>query len=58
MMITYRQRRYLDKYKCIDTPVRVRVKGLAFSNGELLYYKKNDFEYFTIAKEDILSIEE
>jgi hypothetical protein len=34
------------------------VKKLAFVQGDLLYYKKNDFEYFTIAKEDIVSIEQ
>lgn len=58
MIITYRTRRYIDKCRCKTTLHRVFVKKLAFVQGDLLYYKKNDFEYFTIAKEDVVSIEQ
>ncbi len=54
MIITYRQRRYIDKYSCIDTPVKAFVQAFAFSQGDLLYYRKNAFDYLVIGKNELI----
>lgn len=54
MIVIYRHRVYLDKYRCIDHERRTRVISLAFRQGDLLYYRKNEFEYLVIGKEDLI----
>ena len=58
--VIYRDRIFLDKYRCIDN-----LKELYACNyftggisGNLYYFKLNEFNYKTLAKEDIISIEE
>lgn len=48
MKITVRYRRMLDKFRCIDTYREVIVKSLAFKQGELFYFKKNEYEYLIV----------
>lgn len=54
MIVIYRHRVYLDKYRCIDYERCIRVISFAFRQGDLLYYRKNEFEYFVICKEDLI----
>ena len=45
-----------DKFKCLDTYRKVKVKNLAFKQGELFYFKKDEFNYLVVgydAKEDV-----
>lgn len=56
MTITYRKRIFLDRYTCIDKPISTRVICFAFVQGDLLYYKKDRFNYLVISKNDLLSI--
>lgn len=58
MIITYRKRIFLDTYMCIDKPISTRVICFAFAQGDLLYYKKDRFNYLVISKNDLLSIKE
>ena len=49
MEIVVREREYSsDKFKCFDTYRKVRVKGLAFKQGELFYFKKDGFNYLVV----------
>ena len=60
MEIIVRQRAYSkDKFKCFDTYGKVKVKNLAFRQGELFYFKKDEFNYLIVgydAKEDVFYI--
>lgn len=56
MKITYIDRKFIDNFKCIDT-IKTIFATPAFTSGNLLYFKKNQFEYFTIAKDFIISID-
>lgn len=59
MKLIIRERTMIDKFKCIDTYSQVSVKGLAFKQGELFYFKKNDFEYLVVgydSREDVYYI--
>ena len=57
MIITYRERRYIDKYTVIDTIAKVECE-YAWTIGGLLYCRINRFAVKTIALEDIVSIRE
>ena len=54
--VIYKQRRALDKYRCIDTAVQ-RYFIYSWVVGGLTYFKENEFNIFSIATEDIISIE-
>lgn len=47
MVITYREREFIDKYRCIDTPRKIRLFNTWIVGG-LLYGYKNQFEVVTI----------
>lgn len=57
MELTVRERTYSeDRFKCFDTYRNVKVKNLAFRQGELFYFKKDEFNYLVVgydAKEDV-----
>lgn len=57
MKITYRQKGIPFDFKRIDSIKFENVQGLAFTSGELLYFKKNTFNYFVIDKNDVIKIE-
>ena len=45
-----------DKFKCLDTYIKDKVKNLAFKQGELFYFKKDKFNYLVVgydAREDV-----
>ena len=55
--VTYRERHFIDKYTCIDT-TRCRSYRTHWMVNNLHYFRKNEFEIFTVADEDIIYIEE
>ncbi len=57
MKITYREKGIPFDFKRIDKVKTSCVRGLAFKSGDLLYFKKNDFEYLVISTDDVLKIE-
>ena len=56
-LVTYRDRNFIDRFRCLDHPRRVRISRPWWS-GSLLYGYVDRFNVVTIAKEDILQIEE
>ena len=56
--ITYRERTFIDKYRCIDKE-RTAVGGSMFNpeGTSLLYIKVDDYNYLVISKDDIIKIE-
>ena len=58
--IIYRERQFIDKYKCIDNLKELYARSYFTGgiSGELYYFRLNEFNYKTLAKEDIISIEE
>lgn len=57
MKVTYRERNFIDKYRCIDRPI-TRNFNTRWEVGGLIYFKLGQFTIFSIAKEDIISISE
>lgn len=60
LKVIYRDRIFLDKYRCIDNLKELHACSYFTSgiSGDLYYFKLNEFNYKTLAKEDIISIEE
>lgn len=54
--VTYMERTYLDKYRCIDKPV-TRYYIYSWIVGGLTYFKQNQYNTFSVPTEDIISIE-
>ena len=60
LKVTYRERHFLDKYRCIDY-TRELFANSYFVGGiskELYYFRLNEFNYKTLGLEEIISIEE
>ena len=60
LKVIYRDRIFIDTYKCIDNLKEFRAWSYFTSgiSGDLYYFKVDRFNYKTLAKEDIISIEE
>ena len=60
LKVIYRDRIFIDTYKCIDYPKEFRAWSYFTSeiSGNLYYFKLDRFNYKTLSKEDIISIEE
>ena len=58
--VIYRDRIFIDTYKCIDNLKEFRAWSYFTSgiSGNLYYFKLDRFNYKTLAKEEIISIEE
>ena len=57
LKIIYRDRIFLDKYKCID--YKKELKALSYwQSGGLYYFKVDRFNHKVLAIEDTISIEE
>ena len=58
--ITYRIRRMIDRYSCIDTYKELIVPHTpTLTPGTSLYYIKTDrFNYLVLGKDDIIKMEE
>lgn len=56
MKVTYNERYYLDKYRCIDKPI-TRHFITSWAVNDLIYFKANEFNIFSVEKDNIISIE-
>lgn len=57
MIITYIEKGQPFDFKRIDRVKRERVTGLAFQSGDLLYFRKNAFDFLVIPRGDIIKTE-
>lgn len=57
MLIAYRDRVYINQFRCIDHIRTIRAIKY-FRQGELLYCYRDRYNIITIAINDIISIEE
>lgn len=57
MIITYRERYFIDRFRCIDRTIKISVLSY-FTQGSLIYAKVDAFNIKVISKEDIISIGE
>lgn len=57
MKVTYRERTFLDKYRCIDREV-TRNFDTKWNSGGLTYFKHGQFTVFTVETDFIVSITE
>ena len=50
--IIYYRREYIDKYSCIDYPCIdfIMDDAPAFKQGDLFYFKKDNFSYLVLSK--------
>lgn len=49
--IVYYRREYIDKYSCIDYPcIAFVVNDVPFKQGDLFYFKKDNFNYLVLSK--------
>ena len=55
-LITYRERRFIDKFTCIDTKKQVKLHNLWKVNG-LIYGYKDRFNIISLSGDDIIKIE-
>lgn len=55
MIIKYRERIFIDRYKCIDVIKEINANRM-FESGGLLYVYKDRYNIMTIAKEDVIEI--
>lgn len=58
MKITYRKRTFIDRFKCIDKIIKINVIKRAFTQGDLIYFKKDAFNYLVLSKSDVIQIEQ
>lgn len=58
MIITYIEKGQPFDFKRIDRAKCERVTGLAFQSGDLLYFRKNAFDFLVIPQGDILKTED
>ena len=60
LKVIYRDRIFIDTYKCIDNLKELYARSYFTGgiSGNLYYFKLSEFNYKTLAGEDIISIEE
>lgn len=59
LLVKYRELFHLGDYKALEQKKTVLVKYQAnIEQGDLIVFKKNQFEYISLNKDDIISIEE
>ena len=60
LKVIYRDRHYIDKYKCIDNLKELYARNYFTGgiSGDLYYFKLDRFNYKSLSAEDIISIEE
>ena len=56
MIIKYIEHGLPHDFKRVDRVITKTVKKQAFSQGDMLYFQVNDFEYTSIPKSDILEV--
>ena len=60
LKVTYRERHFMGKYRCIDYTRELFANSYFVDgiSGELYYFRLNEFNYKTLGKDEIISIEE
>ena len=56
MTVIYKERIFLDRYRCIDTVKKINVIKKAFIQGGLTYFKIDNFNYFIIDSDLIINV--
>ena len=49
MVITVRERHFIDRFKCKDYYSQVKVKKLAFKQNDLFYFLIDNFNYLALS---------
>ena len=57
LKITYRERIFIDRFKCIDYKKELKAWSY-WQSGDLYYFKIDRFNYKVLGVEDTISIEE
>ena len=57
LKVTYRERVFIDKYKCLDYKKELKAWSY-WQSGGLYYFKVDRFNYKVLGVEDTISIEE
>ena len=55
--VTYRERVFIDRFRCIDYKRELKAWDY-WQSGNLYYFRLNEFNYKTLGIEEIISIEE
>lgn len=60
LKVTYKERHFINKYRCIDYTRELFANSYFTGgiSGELYYFRLNEFNYKTLGKDEIISIEE
>ena len=58
MIITYVEKGQPFDFKRVDRIKTATVEGLAFQSGDLLYFRKNAFDFLAIPRGDVLKTED
>ena len=60
LKVTYRERHFINKYRCIDYTKELFAHSYFTSgiSGDLYYFRLNEFNYKSLNADDIISIEE
>ena len=57
LKVTYRERVFIDKYKCLDYKKELKAWSY-WQSGGLYYFKVDRFNYKVLGVEDTINIEE
>ena len=57
LKVTYRERHFLDKYRCIDYTLELKALNY-WQSGGLYYFKVDRFNCKVLGVEDTINIEE
>ena len=57
VIVTYIERRFIDRFSCIDTERTIKALS-SFTQGGLTYFRINRFDYKVIETDIIKSIKE
>ena len=59
LKVTYRERHFINKYRCIDYTRELFAHSYFTGgiSGELYYFRLDEFNYKTLGKDEIISIE-
>ena len=57
IIVTYTERRYIDRFTCIDTEQTIKALS-SFIQGDLTYFRINRFNYKVLETDLIKSIKE
>lgn len=56
LKVIYKERTFLDQFRCIDKILEKRVIKKAFMQGDLVYFQIDRFNYLVLANDDIINV--